>query len=260
MKIEKVKNVFFSATKSTEKILSIITENIDKPMENIDITNYSAKDKVYEFAFNELAIFGVPVYGGRVPTPAVERLKKFHGEKTPAIIVVTYGNREYDDALLELKTIVEENNFVVVGAAAFITEHSIMHSVAKGRPDKNDEMHIRDFSNKVLDKVKKSVSIEDILEVKVRGNEKYKEYNGIPLKPKVTKACIKCKVCAESCPVGAISRQAPEKTNKDKCISCMRCIKVCPRNARKLNKIMLAVAEKSFSKKYSLYRENEIFL
>lgn len=48
-----------------------------KPIENINITNYSAKDKVYGFAFNELAIFGVPVYGGRVPAPAVERLKKF---------------------------------------------------------------------------------------------------------------------------------------------------------------------------------------
>lgn len=78
MKIEKVKNVFFSATESTEKILSVITENIDKPIENIDITNYSAKDTVYEFAVNELAIFGMPVYGGRVPAPAVERLKKIY--------------------------------------------------------------------------------------------------------------------------------------------------------------------------------------
>lgn len=65
-----------------------------------------------------------------------------------------------------------------------------MHSVAKGRPDKNDEMKIRDFSSKVVDKVQKAASIEDILEVKVRGNEKYKEYNGIPLKLKATKACI----------------------------------------------------------------------
>ena len=41
----------------------------------------------------------VPVYGGRVPAIAIQRLRALKGQGGPAIAVVVYGNRAYEDAL-----------------------------------------------------------------------------------------------------------------------------------------------------------------
>ena len=51
---------------------------------------------------NVLSIIGVPVYGGRVPVEAISRLQRLKANNTPAVIVVVYGNRDYNDAILEL--------------------------------------------------------------------------------------------------------------------------------------------------------------
>ena len=67
------------------------------------------------FSAGELVVLGVPVYGGRIPALAAERMAQLKGQQTPVIILVTYGNRDYEDALLELKTILEQQQFVVVG-------------------------------------------------------------------------------------------------------------------------------------------------
>lgn len=86
-----------------------------------------------DFGPDDLVLFGVPVYGGRIPSPAVQTLRRMQGSRTPAVLVAAYGNREYDDALLELADIAAANGFIPFAAAALIAEHSIMHSVAAGR-------------------------------------------------------------------------------------------------------------------------------
>lgn len=91
-----------------------------------------------DFGPDDLVLFGVPVYGGRIPSPAVQTLRRMQGSRTPAVLVAAYGNREYDDALLELADIAAANGFIPFAAAALIAEHSIMHSVAAGRPDAQD--------------------------------------------------------------------------------------------------------------------------
>ena len=58
-----------------------------------------------DFGPDDLVLFGVPVYGGRIPSPAVQTLRRMQGSRTPAVLVAAYGNREYDDALLELADI-----------------------------------------------------------------------------------------------------------------------------------------------------------
>jgi hypothetical protein len=72
----------------------------------------------------------VPVYGGRVPEVALERLRALKGNGGPAIAVVVYGNRAYEDALLELHTELTANGYKVIAAAAFIAEHSIVRSIS----------------------------------------------------------------------------------------------------------------------------------
>ena len=53
----------------------------------------------------------MPVYGGRLPAIAVQRLREIRGNDSPAIAVVVYGNRAYDDALLELRDVLTANGF-----------------------------------------------------------------------------------------------------------------------------------------------------
>ncbi len=58
-----------------------------------------------------LTIIGVPVYTGRVALEAVRGIQRFKAKNAPAVLVVVYGNREYEDALLELQDIVVEAGF-----------------------------------------------------------------------------------------------------------------------------------------------------
>ena len=172
----------------------------------------------------------VPVYGGRVPAVAIQRLRALRGQGGPAIAVVVYGNRAYEDALLELKTTLTESGFAVVAAAAFIAEHSIIRSIAPGRPDAADLARCVEFGAAVESKLAQDTPGT----VEVPGNADYRPLPQMPATPLVTDACGGCGMCARKCPVGAIPLSNPRSTDAGKCILCMRCVAICPRKARVL--------------------------
>ena len=74
MEIKNIASVYFSPTDSTRGIMSGIAATLSWPVQEFDITGYSANDGKYRFSRNELLLAGVPVYGGRVPA-AVRFLK-----------------------------------------------------------------------------------------------------------------------------------------------------------------------------------------
>ena len=83
------------------------------------------------FFRKDIVIVGVPVYAGRVPNVLLKYLNTMSGNGALAIAVVLYGNRNYDDALLELKDILEANGFKVIAGGAFIGEHAFSKTLAK---------------------------------------------------------------------------------------------------------------------------------
>ena len=172
----------------------------------------------------------LPVYGGRLPVVAVERLRRIKGQGQAAVAVVVYGNRAYEDALLELKNELTACGFTVVAAAAFVAEHSIVRSIAAARPNAEDLACAAEFGTKVAAKLE----ADDMSVVTVPGNEPYKELPKMPVVPQTTEACGGCGRCARLCPAGAIPADAPHTTDAAKCMLCMRCIMVCPRRARLL--------------------------
>ena len=131
-----------------------------------------------------------------------------------------------------------------------------MHQFAAGRPDKNDKKQIIDFSRKILEKIKNNHACD---ELSLPGNYPYREYKGVPLKPKAGKNCTRCGVCAKLCPVGAILVENPKKTDKNLCISCMRCVEVCPNHSRKVPSFMLKVASKKMKASCEERKENDFF-
>lgn len=249
----KVTTLYFSATYTTKRVVEAVAAGVSNEVVSYDITNDTATDAVI-IPREELLVVGVPVYAGRVPAMAVERLRRFKGEKTPAVVVAVYGNRHYDDAVLELHDIMTECGFRTVAAGAFIAQHSIFPKVGAARPDAEDLAEIKSFVEKSL-----AVLSGDFGVIDLPGNRPYKVPGGIPIWPTASRKCNGCGACAKLCPTGAIDPAAPKGVNKEKCIKCGRCIVVCPTKARRFYGIKYSLAAARFNAAFAARRANEMW-
>ena len=240
MDIKTLNLIYFSPTRTSKKIIEGIAKGMGvENIEHIDLTLPDKDKGKIKFTGNDIVIFGMPVYGGRIPIEAVARLERFKGGNTLAAIAVVYGNRAYEDALLELANIASDSGFKPVAAGAFIGEHSFSKNkfpIAPGRPDKNDITETEAFGKSISDKIKKSKSIDDIKQIDVPGNFPYKE--GLPPSKAAAStdnaACTMCETCATVCPVDAITYEDEVITDKEKCLLCCACVRICPTEAREL--------------------------
>ncbi len=258
MEISKIYAVYFSATGSTKKIVVEVAQGLGGDCCEVDITARCPKRPV-RLSGSDLLVVGVPVYGGRVPQEAVAGLNAIKGERTPAVIVCVYGNRDYDDALLELDDMVRANGFVTVAAAACIAEHSIFRNIAAGRPDGEDRKKMADFLSQVRQKLSGLESIPDI-RLPLKGNRPYKPLGSIPIHPSADRHCKGCGLCARQCPVQAIPATDPRHTDKTKCIACGRCIATCPQKARRFRGLLYRIAGWKMNRLCSVRREPEFYL
>ena len=241
----------FSPTGGTKKIADAISAGFHTPVVEMDLTK---ADSTVTLGENDGLMAVLPVYAGRVPQIALERLAALKGSGQKAVAVVVYGNREYEDALLETEDALEANGFQVIAAAAFIAEHSIARSIAAGRPDAEDEALCRQFAADVMAKA------DDAASVQVPGNTPYKELKPSAFHPAASESCVKCGVCAQQCPVGAIPVDDPSQTNHDLCINCMRCVQVCPVNSRALPDAFLTMITQMLHQNATGYKEPALFL
>lgn len=253
----KVNKVYFSASGMTKKLVNRIGDRISKEANIYDLIR-SPIEKDIHFQEDDILLVGMPVFAGRIPSLALPMLKKLKGNNTKAIILVTYGNRDYDDALLELKDLLVENGFNIISAGAFIAKHSIFQEVATDRPDDSDLKDIDNFTDNSLDLIN-NINFDGSQSIDVDGNFPYKEASNIPLKPKGDSKCTSCGICVHTCPSNAISIDSPRKTDKDLCISCMACQYVCPENARDLKGLMHWIGQRKFKKDNAERLDNKVF-
>lgn len=248
----KVTAVYFSPTGNTKKSVEAMAAAVagEEKYEILDLTAADRQNLVQEFGPDEFVIFGMPVYAGRIPAVAAPRLDGLTGHGTPCILAATYGNRHYDDALVEMEDIAKAHGFIVKGAAALVGRHTY-GMIQVDRPDGEDLRADAEFA-------KKAAAGETMKSV-IPGKRPYKD--GIPggkFKPLTNSSCIGCGICKKGCPVGAIG--ADFQVNPELCISCFRCIRNCPVHAKNMNvEVYLAFAEK-FTEELSKRRENEYFL
>lgn len=241
----------FSPTGGTKKIADAIATGFGTSITEMDLTKAVTAPELSE-TDGLLAV--LPVYGGRVPQIALERLSALQGKGQKAVAVVVYGNREFDDALLETKDALTANGFHVIAAAAFIAEHSVVRSIAAGRPDREDIALCHKFAAEVMAKP------EDVLAISVPGNDPYVELKPSAFHPAADENCIQCGICAKQCPLGAIPTEDPSQTLNDLCINCMRCVQVCPISCRALPEAFLAGATKMLNEKAAGYKKPARFL
>lgn len=248
--------VIFSPTGGTQKAAELLTAAWPD-VQTVDLSDRTQDFSQFTFQEDDVCLVAVPSYGGRVPGTAAERLKKLNGGGARAVLVCAYGNRDYDDTLLELEDILSERGFRSVAAVAAAAEHSIMPQFGSGRPDAQDKEELREFAARIDEQLTEASGEKA---VQVPGNHPYREYNGVPMQPKADKSCTRCGLCAAKCPVGAIDVQDPQQTDTQKCISCMRCLAICPQKARKLNKVVVSVAAAKMKKACSDRKSNALFL
>lgn len=239
MEVKQIKLIYFSPTGTTQKVLESIAEGIAvEDVKHINLTlPEKAQDTIPPFS-DEFVIIGAPVYGGRLPVDVISRFKHLKASNTLAILIVVYGNREFEDALLELKNLSIELGFRPVAGGAFIGEHSFASEeipIANGRPDSLDLQKATDFGVKVKDKVTALQSHDAKMELKIPGTFPYeaKGARTMGVSPVTRKnTCTVCGMCASVCPTTAISINERVETKIELCIRCCACIKNCPEEAR----------------------------
>lgn len=272
--------VFFSPTHTSAKIARAVGDGIGmgRRMET-DLTLDESADPIE--ITNALTVIAAPVYGGRVAPVALKRLKRLKGNNAPAILIAVYGNRDYEDALIELRDTAVELGFTPLSAGAFIGEHSYSTTnmpIAAGRPDASDLQIAFQFGqdslNILIEKTAvTSPELQAACKLKslggklsillssffIKGTSPYKIVQaGKPACPVCTEACFVCGECVEVCPTHAISISkdgSQIETDINRCIKCCACVKECPNEARVFHTPFAAILHEKFNTR----REPELF-
>lgn len=247
-------NIHFSPTGGTKKVADILAGALGEVWQEIDLCRENTPKAL---GTEDLCLISVPSYGGRVPGVNLERLRRITGNGAKAILVCAYGNREWDDTLTELQDVLEELGYVCVAAVAAVAEHSMFRQFAAGRPDADDAAELADFASKI--RAKLETGIFGPIEMPGKHGD-YKPFPGGAFKPEGGENCNGCGVCAERCPVGAIDSANPRAVDRDKCISCMRCIAVCPNHARAVDVAVVAAVAQRLEPLLGGHKNNYLYL
>lgn len=248
---DKMEVYYFSPTGGTKKVSSIFADAMEKEVIWKDL---GSKETMMEKPEGEMIVVAAPVFGGRIPSVVREKIEKLSGTGKKAVTIVVYGNRAYEDALLEMNDILMKCGFTVIASGAFVAQHSMVPEVGAGRPDGEDEKEIHKFA----ESVKNSTATEN---VHVPGNRPYKEEMNMPVTPISLPSCTKCGKCVTVCPTNAISiTDGSFTTYTEKCILCMACTHVCAEQARILPPPLQQKMEQMLGALKSVRNKNEVFL
>ena len=229
-----LKILYFSPTSGTKKIVKAIAESIDSNYEEFDITLPQNRTNSITFSSNDLVIIGMPTYAGRFPRLLHNYIDTITANNTLGVFITTYGNRDYEDALLEQYDIFTSKGFIGLGAATFITEHSSTSKLATGRPHAEDLKTASDFGCEIIKRLKEINSLSDLNSLTLPGSIPYVEKNipPMPFAPETNEKCVTCGICAKHCPTSAIDFSDCRTIDISKCIKCNSCVKRCPLSAK----------------------------
>ncbi len=245
MKVKNVNLVYFSPNGTVKGIIKSIGNGTGLPVNEFDLTSFESRWENYRFDKNQLVIIALPVYGGRLPKIIREFFRNLGGDETPAAIVNVYGNRAYDDALVELEGLTKAKGFVPIAAAAFTAQHALRKTLAAGRPNEEDLKICENFGADIVKKLSRLENIQSVLNLEIPGNRPYKATGiDIPVAPETNDDCDNCGTCAKICPVKAINPENEKQTDVFRCLLCGACINKCPKKAKelKIEKLVVGLA------------------
>ena len=244
--------MYFSPTGGTKQVMEQLAGGFANQTTLLDIT---VQPEPLSLSAEDVCLVGVPSFGGRAPKIALERRESLSGNGAKAVAVVVYGNRHYDDTLLELQDQLEARGCTVIAGVAALAEHSVVREFAAGRPDADDAATLQEFAAAISKKLEKGGAA-----VQLPGNRPYKEVGGVPFHPVASERCGGCGTCVAECPAGAIPVDAPHTTDAALCFTCLRCVSKCPAGARALPDAVLQTMAEKLRPVCEMRKENELFL
>lgn len=274
MKLEKIWAVYFSGTGTTrrtvERIAGGIASRLNLPAESVDFSRPAVRQETLRFGEKDLVVFGTPVYAGRVPNVLLPFLReRIVGGGALAVPVVLFGNRNYDDALIELRNILAADGMHPIAAGAFVGEHSFSRVLGADRPNAEDETLMDEFAARVA-ALAAGLDAAPVKSVAVRGQEPLRPYytprdragnpiNILKVKPKTDMSrCGGCGLCADLCPMGSID-PADVSAVRGICIKCCACVKGCPTGAKFFDDAGYLYHQHELEAQYARPAENEVF-
>lgn len=114
----RVFDIVFSPTGGTEKASGYIANALEGETVAVDLTDSGLGFRTVAMTKEDVAVIAVPSYGGRVPAVAAERLGMMRGNGAQAVLVCVYGNRAYEDTLVELEDAAKGAGFRVIAAVS----------------------------------------------------------------------------------------------------------------------------------------------
>ena len=274
MKLEKIWAIYFSGTGTTrrtvERIAGGIASRLNLPAESVDFSRPAVRQETLGFGEMDLVVFGTPVYAGRVPNVLLPFLQeRIVGGGALAVPVVLFGNRNYDDALIELRNILAADGMHPIAAGAFVGEHSFSRVLGADRPNAEDKVLMDEFAARVAE-LAAGLDAAPVKSVAVRGQEPLRPYytprdwagnpiNILKVKPKTDLSrCDGCGRCADLCPMGSID-PADVSAVRGICIKCCACVKACPTGAKFFDDAGYLYHQHELEAQYARPAENEVF-
>ena len=250
MRIREIHNLYFSPTGGTAKYAKAMAagaaEALACPAEVSSFTLPREREEERHFSSDELLIIGSPTYAGKLPNKILpEFQEKLRGEHTPVILFVSYGNRNFDNSLAELLSVLRTNGFLPLAAAAFACRHAFSDRICPERPRVEELAEARGFAMRAAEALKAAdpaVLEAASLAFTVPGDAEAPYYvpkgeDGAPAKFLKAKPltdlskCLHCGACAAQCPMGSI--EAADTSNVPGiCIKCQACVRGCKQGAK----------------------------